>query len=148
MPQHPSAPEDLTGLVEAFGHTAQAVVDLTFSLGERDFEKPTQCPGWTVKDQVSHITSLELSLLGRPDREIDVPDYDYLKTDIGRAMENGVELRRRRPGLDVVEELQRVLAERMGRLRDPELSEDDVVETLALGTIPLRRALRLRIFDV
>lgn len=147
MPQHPSAPEDLHGLVEAFGHTAQAVVDLTFALNERDFDKPTQCPGWTVKDQVSHITSLELAMLGRPDKLVEVPDYDYLKTDVGRAVENGVELRRRRNGHEVVEELQRVLAERMGRLHDPELSEEDVVDT-PLGPMDLLRALRLRIFDV
>lgn len=148
MPQHPSAPEDLRGLVEAFGHSAQAVVDLTFTLNERDFEKPTQCPGWTVKDQVSHITSAELAMLGRPDRQVEVPDYDHLKTDVGRAMENGVELRRRRSGQEVVEELQRVLAERMGRLNDPDLSEDTVVETPLGDQRPLPAALRLRIFDV
>lgn len=147
MPQHPSAPEDLQGLVAAFGHTAQAVVDLTFALNERDFDKPTQCPGWTVKDQVSHVTSLELTMLGRPDKQVQVPEYDYLKTDVGRAVENGVELRRRRAGHEVVEELQRVLAERMGRLHDPELSEEDIVET-PIGPTDLLRALRLRIFDV
>lgn len=148
MPMHPSAPEDLPGLVQAFGHTAQAVVDLTFALSERDFDKETQCPGWTVKDQVSHITSLELAMLGRPDRAVEVPDAPHLKTDLGRSMESGVHLRRRRPGVEVVEELQRVLAERMAHLNNPDLSEDDLVDIPIGGQLPLRDALRLRIFDV
>ena len=145
---HPSAPEDLHGLVSAFGHTAQAVVDLTSTLSERDFGKPTQCPGWTVKDHVSHVTSLELAMLGRPDRHVEVPDYDYLRSDFARSMENGVELRRPRTGQEVVEELQRVLAERMGRLHDTGLSEETMVETVLGDTRPLPSALRLRVFDV
>ena len=101
MPMHPAAPEDLHGLVEAFAGTAQAVVDLTFNLRDADLAKPTACPGWTVKDQVSHVASIESALLGRPDPQVDVPAYDWIKNDIGRHMENGVELRRHRSGKDV-----------------------------------------------
>ena len=78
MPMHPAAPEDLHGLVEAFAGTAQAVVDLTFNLRDADLAKPTACPGWTVKDQVSHVAALEAQLLGRPDPDVEVPDYEHL----------------------------------------------------------------------
>jgi len=144
---HPAAPEDLAGLVAAFANTAQAVVDLTFSRSEEDLARPTACPGWTVKDQVSHVVSVESALLGRPDPAVEVPAYEHVRSDFGRALEGGVELRRSRSGAEVVAELQRVLAERVGRLRDPSLSLDDLVDS-PLGRRPLRSALRTRIVDV
>ncbi len=146
---HPAAPEELHGLVDAFAGTAQAVVDLTFSLSEEDFDRPTACPGWTVKDQVAHIASLEAGLLGRPDPVVEVPPYEHVTNDIGRRMENGVELRRPRPGKDVTAELQKILAGRLGRLRDPQLSEDTEVTSPMTGEpTTLKQALRIRVFDV
>lgn len=147
MPMHPSAPEDLHGLVEAFAGTAQAVVDLTFPLSEEDAARPTACPGWSIKDHASHLTSLEAGMLGRPDPRVSVPDYDYLRNDVGRAMEPGVELRRSRPIKEVVAELQRTIAARLGRLRDPHLSEDSEVESPRGSPMRLDDLLRLRIFD-
>ena len=148
MPMHPAAPEDLHGLVEAFAGTAQAVVDLTFNLRDADLAKPTACPGWTVKDQVSHVTSLESALLGRPDPEIEVPAYDHVRNDIGRFMENGVELRRHRTGKEITAELQRVLGGRLGRLRDAQLTEDtEVIHPISGKPTTLATLLRIRVFD-
>jgi len=148
MPMHPAAPEDLHGLVEAFAGTAQAVVDLAFSLRDADLDKPTACPGWTVKDQVSHVTSIEAALVGRPDPQVEVPAYDWIRNDIGRHMENGVELRRSRSGKEVVSELQKVLGGRLGRLRDASLTEETEVPGVLSDTpTTLGALLRLRIFD-
>ncbi len=144
---HPAAPEDLHGLVDAYAGTAQAVVDLTFSLSEADFDRPTPCPGWTVKDQVSHVVSLEAAMLGRPDPHVEVPDYPHIRNDMGRQFEQGVELRRPRPGAEVVAEWQKVLAGRLGRLRDPSLTEETLVDT-PRGPRTLRKALELRISDI
>lgn len=147
MPMHPAAPEDLSGLISAFAHTAQAVVDLAFPCTEQDFDKPTECPGWTVKDQISHIVSLESRLVGRPDPQVEVPDYDHIKNDLGRAMEAGVELRRSRPGKEVVAELQQVIARRIGQLRDTDLTESTMVEAFR-GPMKFASFLRLRINDI
>lgn len=148
MPMHPAAPEDLHGLVEAFAGTARAVVDLTFNLRDADLAKSTACPGWTVKDQVAHVTSIEAGLLGRPDPQVEVPAYDWIKNDIGRHMENGVELRRPRSGKEVTGELQKVLGARLGRLRDATLTEEtEVPGVLSDKPTTLGDLLRLRIFD-
>lgn len=144
---HPAAPEDLHGLVDAYAGTAQAVVDLTFSLSEADFERPTPCPGWTVKDQVSHVVSQEAAMLGRSDPQVEVPDYPHVRHDMARLFEQGVELRRDRPGAEVVSELQKVLAGRLGRLRDPSLTEETLVDT-PRGPRTLRKALELRVSDI
>ncbi len=65
MPLHPAAPDDLAGLVAAYRQTTRAVVDLGRSCSEADFDLATACPGWTVKDQISHVVGLESWLLHR-----------------------------------------------------------------------------------
>ncbi len=144
---HPSAPEDLPGLVDAFAHTIQAVADLAATCSDKDFDKPTDCPGWSVKDQVSHVVAVELHLLGRADPSIEVPDYDHVRGPIGAMMENGVELRRSRAGKEIATELERLIPERVGRLRDPSLTLDTEVPGLRRPG-PLGDVLRLRISDV
>lgn len=147
MPMHPAAPHDLPGLVDAFALSAQSIVDLAITCSEEDFEKLTDCPGWTVKDVMSHIASVESLLLGRPDPQVDVPDYDHLRHDRARAIEQGVELRRSRPGKDVAQELHRVVSARLGRLRDTELDEETIVES-PMGPMPLGQLMRRRAVDV
>ncbi len=144
---HPSAPEDLPGLVDAFAHTIQAVADLAATCSDKDFDKPTDCPGWSVKDQVSHVVAMELHLLGRGDPAIDVPEYEHVRGSIGAMMENGVELRRPRAGKEVATELERLIPERVGRLRDPSLTLDTEVPGLRRPG-PLGDVLRVRISDV
>lgn len=146
MPMHPAAPEDLHGLVEAFAGTVQAVADLTYARKEEDLARPTACPGWTVKDVVSHLTSVELALMGRPDPAVEVPAYEYLRSDFTRALEAGVELRRGRSGAEVVEEYRKVIAARLGRLRDPDLTLETVVDS-PFGPRPLGKMLPVRILD-
>lgn len=148
MPMHPSAPEDLNGLVEAFAGSAQAVVDLAITCSDADFAKPTDVPGWTVKDHVAHLASVESRLLGRPDPEVEVPEYDHVRNDIGRRNEQGVELRRSHPGKDVAQELHRVVSARLGRLRDGDLDETTEVTTADGRTMNLVDLLKLRISDV
>lgn len=147
MPMHPAAPDDLPGMVAAFAQTAQAMVDLAITCHEEDFAKPTDCPGWTVKDQFSHVASTESTLLGRPDPVIEVPDHPHLRHERARAIEAGVELRRERPGKEIAQELHRVISARLGRLRDTDLNEETVVES-PLGTMPLGALIRRRVADV
>lgn len=144
---HPAAPEDFSDLVAAFAQTAQAVVDLGFPCSEQDFERPTACPGWTIKDQISHIVAAESAVIGRPDPPVDVPDLPHVRNRVGRWAEQGVELRRSRPGSEVVAELQQVLARRLAQLRDAELTEATLVPWQG-GQIEAGTLLRMRISDV
>ena len=147
MPMHPAAPQDLRGLVEAFAQSAFSMVDLAITCTDADFAKPTACPGWTVKDQVSHVVSVESRLLGRPDSRVDVPDYPHLRSDRARMIEEGVELRRARPGKEIAQELHRVVSGRLGRLRDPDLDPKSLVES-PMGPMELGALLRRRVCDV
>ena len=57
---HPAAPDDRTGLIDAFDHSVQSIIDLGYSCRDEDFEIQTECPGWTVKDQIAHVVGAEM----------------------------------------------------------------------------------------
>lgn len=142
MTVHPTPPTDLPGLVAGFLQTAQAVIELGRSCQDSDFERPTDCPGWTVKDQLSHIVAVESWLAGDPPPAVEVPDHPWLRSDFGRFMEIGVEARRRTPGSVVVAELEEVLARRAAWWADPQLTLDTQIDgplpRSAKGLIELR----------
>lgn len=129
MPTNPAPPTDLAGLIEAFASTGQAILDIGMMCRPEEFEKPTQCPGWTVKDQISHVIALENLAGGGVEEEVEVPDYEWVTTDVKRFMERGVEARRHKSGHDVVEEWKRLFPRRMRQLRDPALTPDTVIDS-------------------
>ncbi|XVX20740.1 maleylpyruvate isomerase family mycothiol-dependent enzyme [Actinomycetota bacterium] len=147
MPVHPPAPQDLPGLIEAHTQSVQAVIDLGRSCREADFEKPTACPGWTVKDQIAHVSSLEHYFATGEVPEVEVGEAPHVKNDLGRLVETLVAARRPLSGEDVVDELQEVLAIRQGWLYDADRSADEEVQG-PFGPMTLEAFLRLRIFDI
>ena len=96
MPQHPAPPTDLDGLVGAYEQTTRAVIDLGQTMSARDFAKDTECPGWTVKDQFSHIAGIEGWLDGATPPRLDLPELPYVKNEQGEFIELFVQERRSR----------------------------------------------------
>ena len=147
MPLHPAAPEDFPGLVEAYRQTTQAVIDLGHSCSDADFDRPTAAPGWTVKDQVSHVAGLESWMRTGTQPRLDVHDYPHVRNELGRFTEVAVEQRRRVRGDKVVAELETLLAQRMEDLTAPDVDPTRVVRT-TIGDRSLADALKVRTFDI
>ena len=147
MLMHPQPPTELDQLIEAYVQSGQAVTDLGITCTPADFDKPTQCPGWSVQDQFAHMASLEHSLLGHQDPTVELPDYPWLRNDLGRHMELGIEVRRSWPGAQVVTEWQQVFAVRQAQLREPGLTPDQEVEG-PFGPTALGDLLALRVVDL
>jgi uncharacterized protein (TIGR03083 family) len=147
MPLHPAAPEDLPGLVAAYQQTTQAVIDLGRSCSETDFELPTACPGWTVKDQISHVVGLESWLHTGDVPKVDLPNYPHVRNEEGTFLERAVELRRPMVGSKVVAELETLAAQRVEQFSAPDLTLDTVVRG-AWGPAPVRVTLPMRILDI
>lgn len=145
---HPSAPDDLNGLLDAFDQTVQAVIDLGWSCREADFDTPTDCPGWTVKDQISHVVGAEKTFAGIRREKIRVPDYSHLKHDFARAVEIDVEARRGWSGRAVVTELADFHPERMAQLRGSDAGLDTVIGGIFGDDTTFGQHLRARISDV
>jgi uncharacterized protein (TIGR03083 family) len=147
MPLHPAAPEDLVGLVSAYQQTVQAVVDLGRSCTAKDFDLPTACPGWSVKDQISHVVGLESWLHTGEMPRVAVPDYDHIRTEAGRFVEHAVEQRRSMVGSKIVDELETLAAKRVEQFSAPDMTLETVVRG-AWGPAPAGESLRTRILDI
>src|SRR5665811_2301629 len=127
MSPDPAEPQRLHDLVEAFAQTAQAIVDLARPCSDDDLAQPTECPGWTVHDQISHVAGVEAWLAGHQDPRVQVPPYEHIRNDLGKKVEYAVEVRRSRTGTELVTELERVLAQRLQTLSDPMLTDSSIV---------------------
>ena len=147
MPPDQSEPRHLPELVEAFAQTAQAIVYLARACNDDDLAQPTECPGWTVHDQISHVAGVEAWLCGRKDPRIDVPRYEHIRNDLGKKVEYAVEVRRGRTGAELVAELEHVQAERLSTLRDRTLTDTSIIAG-PLGPDQAATVMVLRIFDV
>ncbi|HET7398300.1 MAG TPA: maleylpyruvate isomerase family mycothiol-dependent enzyme [Intrasporangium sp.] len=148
MPIHPPPPDDLHGLLDAFEHGVQAVVDLGNACHEGDFDTPTECPGWTVKDQIAHVVGAEKALSGMPSPLAEPPLHAHPWEALGRLNAQDVEARRAVPGAQVVAELASYLPDRMEELRGSGATLDTVVGGFFGPETTFGAQLRRRIIDV
>jgi uncharacterized protein (TIGR03083 family) len=120
---------------------------LCTELSPDDWQRPTECPGWTVKDIVSHIVGVESLLLGRP-----VPDHEpapapHVRNELGRFNEVEVDYRRSRPPASLLEEFREVTSARLDVLRS--LVPDDLGKDswTPIGPGTVGDLLELRVVD-
>ena len=124
-----------------------SIDQLCSGLPASQWDLPTGCPGWTVKDQVSHLTDYEARLLGRPAPQHEPAPAAHVKNELGRSNEIGVDARRSKSGADVLEEFREVTAERLVQLRD--LTEADLAAAALTPAGPgtVADLLNLRVMD-
>lgn len=147
MPLNPPAPTDLEGLTSAYAHTTRAVIDLGRGMRPGEEDLPTDCPGWTVADQIRHVASVEASLQGEPTPDVDVSRYAHVRSAFGQLIEKLVESRRPRSMSDLLDELEATLEQRLAVLRAPDVT----LETPTVGPFgptTVRDLLGLRLFDI
>lgn len=140
-------PLDLDVLRDAYTQTVRSVIDLAAGLRAGDGEVATDCPGWTVLDQVRHIESVESMLNGEPMPDRDVRAMAHVRHDFGAAIERYVDSRRGMDADDLVSALQQALDLRLAFYYGPEVTED--TPTIGpFGETTVGDLLRLRIFDI
>lgn len=148
MPTHPSPPVDLQGKATALQHGVQAVIDLASGCSDADLDLPTTCPGWTVRDQFSHIADLEAFMDGAPHEEVELTERGHLRHSIGEWIEHGVQRRRGHTREQLVDELNTVMHNRQATLSNPELTLETPQPGLRGKPTPLGILLDLRLMDV
>ncbi|WP_433463685.1 maleylpyruvate isomerase family mycothiol-dependent enzyme [Spirillospora sp. CA-128828] len=137
--------EQMRANTAAFEQTVRSALALAGTLGDADWARPTDCPGWTVKDQFAHLAGVERDLLGDPGPEVEVPELDHIRNDFGRYLEIAVHARRPVPGPDVAAELADVLERRLAQL--PTLDPDRVVMCPDGKEGPYSRLMKFRAMD-
>jgi uncharacterized protein (TIGR03083 family) len=140
---------DRDRIVAVLDEQFDAILALTGDLDDGDWDRPTACPGWSVKDNVSHVVGTESMLLGRDNPEVDLPDdLAHVRNDIGRFNEAWVQWYRPRPPADVVADLRQVIDERRRALAGMDQAAFDQESFTPAGPDTYGRFMRIRVMDM
>jgi uncharacterized protein (TIGR03083 family) len=138
----PDAP--VIDLLEAiWGSTADACRGLV----PTDWEKETDCPGWSVRDQLAHVIGTELMLLGQPSPPALAPVPAYVHNPLGEMNEAWIEERRTRSGEEVLAEFVAVTRRRTDELRAMSDEEWATPTPSPVGEVPYGDFMTVRAFD-
>jgi uncharacterized protein (TIGR03083 family) len=142
---HPS----LQSYADAWTHSVDAISELVSPLVEGEWNRRTPCPGWSVRDLVSHVIGLDCEMLGDPRPIHTLPrDLFHVTNEHQRYMEMQVDVRRHHTAPEMTSELEYTIIRRNRQLRNESRQPDAKVRG-PLGTeITLEQAMRRRAFDV
>ena len=132
---------------EALAETWGSLAEVCRELSTVEWGLPTECPGWDVKDQLSHLIGIERSILGDPAPEWDGPPGPHVRNDVGAMNERWVAVRRPRPGADVRSEFLEVTAVRLAQLARRTEEEWAAVGWSPVGDVPAAVFIEVRAFD-
>ena len=147
---------DITSLtdqdrIDLLALAIDSVEQVCSTLSGYEWDAPTDCPGWSVKDNLSHLASFEATAVGRPraDQSIDVSRYPYVQNDFHAINEREVEVRRPLPGEQILEEFREVTRLRLAQLPSIDQSADIPESATPLGfSMPARDFLLIRLSDL
>ncbi|MGZ8761906.1 MAG: maleylpyruvate isomerase family mycothiol-dependent enzyme [Acidimicrobiia bacterium] len=133
-------------LVDGLDVVWTSLADLGTTLSEREWLTETECPGWTVQDNLAHIIGIEATILGRPNPDHAPAGGPHIKNDVGAGNEIWVDWYRSRSGAEVLADFRSITAERISHLRAP--GYDFGAETWTpVGPGTVRDLLPFRVFD-
>lgn len=145
--QEPSWPERGRAAREALRETWESTAEVCHGLVTNEWELPTGCPGWSVKDQLSHVIGIERLLLGEPAPPWDDPLGDHVKNAFAATLEPWVAVRRSEVGDDVLAEFRQVTARRLIECDKVTAEAWSTVSATPLGTMPFAAFMELRVYD-
>lgn len=134
-------------VTDALGQVWSSTAQALEGIDERAWDRDTACPGWSVRDHLSHLIGIERTLAGDPQPEALEHPGPHVRNDIGALNEAWVDERRSLPGPEVLAEFQQVTDRRLAALAALEPTEWDRVGPSPIGQVPYRRFMWLRVMD-
>lgn len=134
-------------MLDLFAAVWSDVADLTDGLTEAQWDLATDCPGWTVRDNVAHMIGTESMLFGEAAPVAGAIDGPHVRNDIGRANEQWVAGYRGRSGAEVRAAFLDVTGRRLEALRGLSAEEWDREGFTPEGPGPYRKFMEIRVFD-
>ncbi|RSS66674.1 maleylpyruvate isomerase family mycothiol-dependent enzyme [Streptomyces sp. WAC06614] len=135
--------------VDAWTHSIEAVSELVLPLTEGEWNRATPCPGWSVRDVVSHIIGIETEMLGDPRPIHTLPrDLRHVVDEFTRYMEVQVDVRRHHTAPEMTSELEYTVIRRARQIRNEKRDPSTLVRGPLGEQVTLELATRLRAFDV
>jgi uncharacterized protein (TIGR03083 family) len=130
---------------DAWRHTYSASLALAAQFTPLDWDKPTDCPAWTVRDVVAHLIGGERWSIGEPLPAYELPELPHVRKDFDRWTEIPVALRHGLPPATLLAEFREVYALRSAQL--------DTLDATAQTPTPwgfptsVEQAVATRVFD-
>ncbi|MFF5719711.1 maleylpyruvate isomerase family mycothiol-dependent enzyme [Streptomyces buecherae] len=144
MTVHPS----LQPAIDAWTHSIEAISELVNPLVEGEWNRATECPGWSVRDVVSHVIGFECEMLGDPRPIHSLPrDLYHVNSEFARYVEVQVDVRRCHTAPEMTSELEYTIIRRSRQLRNEKRDPETLVRS-PVGEVTLSRALTTRALDV
>jgi uncharacterized protein (TIGR03083 family) len=135
--------------IDAWTHSIESIHELVAPLAEGVWNRPTECPAWSVRDVVSHIIGAEIELLGDPRPIHSLPsDVRHMTNDFARYLEMPVDVRRCHTAPEQVAELDYTIIRRSRQLRNESRGPQDTVRGIMGREMTLENLLWTRVFDV
>jgi uncharacterized protein (TIGR03083 family) len=113
---------------------------------------PTECPGWSVFDNVAHMIGTERMLAGEQPATSDAAaeaaaQAPHVRNDIGQANERWIAAYRGWDGPKLLDEFRAVTGRRLDALRALTTEEWDAEGFTPEGPGPYRQFMAIRVFD-
>jgi uncharacterized protein (TIGR03083 family) len=89
-------------IVDALDETWSAIDRLVRPLPSESYDAPTVCPGWSVRDVISHLLGFEVMLQGAPVPQFEGLWPEYVRNPIGEINEAFVAAHRSEPGIEIL----------------------------------------------
>ena len=134
-------------IVDALDETWSSIDRTLVDRPPEVYELATPCPGWSVRDVLSHLFGFEMMLRGEP-----VPTHEgawpeHVRNPIGEFNEAWVEAYRSLPGAEVLDIFRQTTRESLERLRALSDAEWDRVGWSPEGERPFHRFQETRVLD-
>jgi uncharacterized protein (TIGR03083 family) len=134
-------------IIDALDQTWTSIDRTLRTRSPEAYDAPTPCPGWTVRDVVSHLVGFELMLRGGP-----VPEHtgawpDYVKNPVGEFNEAYVRAYRDKPGAEMLDLFVATTKDSLERLRALSDVEWEKVGWSPEGERPYYRFQETRVLD-
>ncbi len=141
----PAAPGE--PVVDQLAEVWSSLIGACGQLDGGEWDLPTDCPGWSVKDNLSHLVGIERMLLGdpAPPRPAEVPPH--VANEFGEMNEAWVDSRRPVPGPAVLAEFAETTGRRLGALSAMSADDWDEVGWSPVGEVPYRQFMETRVLD-
>ncbi len=138
---------DRDTVVAALAAEWAAIAELCAGLTDAEWAVATDCPGWTVQDNVSHIVGTERMLLGDPAPEVDAGEAPHVHNEIGRINELWIAERRPWEPAAVLEEFREITGRRADLLGAMTQADFDAGSWTPAGNDTYGRFMRIRTMD-
>ncbi|MGH8996160.1 MAG: maleylpyruvate isomerase family mycothiol-dependent enzyme [Acidimicrobiales bacterium] len=134
-------------VIAALEETWSATAQMCETLHPDAWDLPTDCPGWSVRDHLSHLIGTELGLLGTAAPAQPEPMPAHVRNPIGQNNEAWIEARRGVPGTEVLAEFVSATTRRLEELSSFAPERWSTPGWSPIGEAPYGEFMLMRIMD-